>query len=97
MPATSRSVLRPGLGSERRAARARMQAEGIRIRFVAPMVDHLARVAGRSTVRNGKGGASANVAMERGLPIQPGAADPAFCPIDVRHARPVLDYAPARD
>jgi len=74
-----------------------MQAEGIRVRFVAPMVDHLARVAGRSTVSDGKGCASANVAMERGLPIQRGAADPAFCPIGARRARPVLDYAPARD
>src|ERR1700716_4243230 len=68
MPATSRSPLRPGLGNDRKAARARMLAEGISVRFVAPMVGHLARVAGHSTMGDGKGCASANVAMGRGLP-----------------------------
>src|SRR5512144_3325150 len=70
------------------AGRARMLTQRVNVRFVAPMVGHLARVAGRWTVSehvprcfHRKGDATCKGATGQRLPGSTMAGDGAFCPI----------------
>src|SRR5512144_3151245 len=70
------------------AGRARMLTQRVNVRFVAPMVVPLARVAGRWTVSEHVPAASAardmpaaNVPTGQGFPGSPMAVDGEFCPI----------------